>query len=323
VPRRIAAIASACSVAVLLFALVVSPPAALPDATAVTGYPKIAAVGDVACKNPPGNNRRVCQYDDVSRLVANRGYAKFLLLGDDQYEYGLYRDFVENYDVYFGEVMPITAPVPGNHEYGKSPDAEGYFRYFGRRAHGPGGYYSFDLGGWHIVALNSTICRAGGVECMAGSDQYDWLAADLAASDARCTLAYWHHPRWDWVKYQNADWTDTFEFRRTEPLWNLLYANGADVVLSGHNHNYSRWLPMDDAGAFDPANGITQFVVGTGGRNLNDFGGPQTEPLTFARGQSKSFGVLELTLKPSGYDYRWVGAEAQPSFVDQGTGTCH
>ena len=320
-PHRITVALAA--LVILLVALIVSPPAAMVEATAVTAYPKIAAVGDIACKNPPGNNPKVCQYDDVARLVTDRGYARFLALGDNQYEYGLYKDFLENYDAYFGEAKPITAPIPGNHEYGKSPTAAGYFRYFGRKAHGPGGYYAFDLGVWHIVGLNSTICRAGGVECLPGSDQYDWLAADLAASDATCTLAYWHHPRWDWLKYQNADWTDEFEFRRAEPLWNLLYANGADVVLSGHNHNYSRWLPMNDAGEFDPINGMTQFIVGTGGRNLNAFGAPSTQPLTFARGQSSAFGVLELTLKPAGYDYRWVGAEAQPSFVDQGSETCH
>ena len=131
---------------------------------------RIAAVGDIACKDPAKNNRQVCQYDDVADGIARRDYDAFLVLGDVQYEYGLYRDFIENYDVHFGRLLPITFPATGNHEYGKSPDAAGYFRYFGARA--PGQWYSFDLGSWHVIALDSTICRAGGVECLDGSPQH-------------------------------------------------------------------------------------------------------------------------------------------------------
>jgi hypothetical protein len=282
--------------------------------------PVIAAVGDIACKNPPANNRSVCQYDDVAAAIGARDYDRLLLLGDNQYEYGLYRDYVENYDAYFGELLPITAPAPGNHEYG-DPGAAGYFRYFGQSAHG--GYYSFDLGSWHVISLDSTVCRAAGAECGPGSAQHEWLRGDLEASDAVCTLAYWHHPRFDWLKYQKADWAEDFELRRSEPLWNLLYANDADVVLSGHNHNYSRWMPADTQGASDPDRGITQFIVGTGGRNLNGFGNFHTRPDIFVRGQSNAFGFLQLRLKPGGWDFRWISAPGQPSFVDRGTGTCH
>ena len=281
----------------------------------------IAAVGDIACKNPPANNRSVCQYDDVARSIARRDYDKLLLLGDIQYEYGLYQDFVENYDVYFGELLPITAPSPGNHEYGMSSRAAGYFRYFDDLA--PAQYYSFDLGSWHVISLDSTICRAGGVECLAGSPQYEWLAADLEANVAHCTLAYWHHPRWDHLKYQNADWTNDYELRRSEPLWNLLYDAGADLVLSGHNHNYSRWFPADKRGNADRRGGITQFIVGTGGRNLNDFGNFHTRPDIFVRGQSKAFGHLQLELQPEGWSFRWISAPGQPDFLDEGVGSCH
>ena len=282
---------------------------------------KVAAVGDIACKDPAKNNRQVCQYDDVATSIVRRDYDAFLVLGDIQYEYGLYRDFIENYDVHFGRLLPITFPAAGNHEYGQSSEAAGYFRYFGTRA--PGQWYSFDLGSWHVIALDSTICRAGGVECLEGSPQHEWLEADLAANPARCTLAYWHHPRWDHLKYQNADWTDDYELRRTEPLWNLLYEHGADVVLAGHNHNYSRWFPADTSGEPDRRNGITQYVVGTGGRNLNDFGNFHTRPEIFVRGQSKAFGHLQLQLGDGGWTFRWISAPGQPSFVDEGSGTCH
>jgi hypothetical protein len=279
--------------------------------------PTIAAVGDIACKNPPGNNRKVCQYDDVARVVEAGDYTRFLPLGDIQYENGGLRDFRENYDVYFGDLLPITEPVPGNHEYGTT-DAAGYYRYFGDSARGPDGYYSYDLGEWHIVALNSAICPAV-VGCGPDDPQYQWLQADLASHPNTCTLAYWHHPRFDWLKYQKADWTQDYEYLRTAPFWELAYEGGVDVVLSGHNHNYSRWLPMDAEGDFDPDNGITQFIVGTGGRNLNAFGGPQTRPATFVTGQSQEFGALELTLHEASYDFRFRSTLGDDSsYIDQG-----
>lgn len=293
---------------------------AVGTASAGPSVPVIAAVGDIACKNPPANNRSVCQYDDVARAIAARDYDRLLLLGDNQYEYGRYRDYVENFDVYFGDLLPIIAPTAGNHEYG-DPGAAGYFRYFGSLAPAPS--YSFDLGEWHVIALDSTICGAGGVNCMPGSDQYEWLQDDLEGDDALCTLAFWHHPRWDWLKYENADWTDDYEHRRVEPLWSLLYRYDADVVLAGHNHNYSRWMPSDTAGDFDPDRGITQYIVGTGGRNLNAFGNFHTQPDIFVRGQDDAFGFLQLRLRAAGWDYKWISAPGQPAFTDQGSGACH
>jgi hypothetical protein len=284
--------------------------------------PVIAAVGDIACKNPPANNVHVCRYDDVAATVMAGDYRRFLPLGDNQYEYGRLKDYRENYDVYFGSLLPITEPVPGNHEYGTA-DAAGYFAYFGASARGPGGYYSYDLDEWHVIALNSAVCPAY-TGCGPGDPQYEWLKADLADHPSVCTLAYWHHPRFDWLKYQNANWTEGYEFSKTKPFWDLLYAAGADVVLNGHNHNYSHWLPMDPEGNYDPANGITQFIVGTGGRNLNDFGGPKTEPATFLTGESSEFGILELALHPTSYEYGFVSTLGTDSgFIDRGAGTCH
>ena len=256
----------------------------------------------------------------AAATIAARDYDKVLILGDVQYEYGRYKDFVENYDVYFGRLLDVTAPSPGNHDYGV-PEAAGYFRYFGDLA--PARWYSFDLGAWHVVSLDSTICGAGGVNCMPGSPQYEWLEADLAASSSVCTLAYWHHPRWDWLHYAKADWTNDWELRRTEPLYDLVYANDVDVLLAGHNHNYSRWMPADPSGKFDPSGGVTQYIVGTGGRNLNSFGNFHTRPDIFVRGQAKAFGFLQLRLRASGWDYEWVSARGQPSYIDSGSGECH
>jgi hypothetical protein len=285
--------------------------------------PVVAAVGDIACKNPPGNNPQVCQYDDVARLVKRGDYDRFLPLGDIQYEKGAYQDFRDNYAVFFGPLKPITEPVPGNHDYGVA-GANGYYRYFGVRGHGPDGYYSYDLGAWHVIALNSAICPAG-TGCGPGDPQYEWLKADLAADHASCTLAYWHHPRYDWLRYQKANWVEGYEFLRTAPFWNLLYDAGADLVLSGHNHNYSRWQPMDKRLRYDPKRGIVQFIVGTGGRNLNGLGSQNTRPATFAAGQGSQFGILELTLHPDSYDYRFRSTlGAQSRFIDAGRNVaCH
>jgi hypothetical protein len=310
---------AAISIGVLGVAVVARPPAVTASAVART-VPVIAAVGDIACKQPPARNKRVCQYDDVSASIAARKYDRFLVLGDNQYEYGRYTDYVQNYDVYFGRLLEISSPVAGNHDWGV-PKAAGYLRYFGDRV--PGYWYSYNLGSWHVIALDSTVCGAGGVDCLAGSPQHDWLRKDLEANDATCTLAYWHHPRWTWFKYQNADWTDDYEQRRTEPLWNLLYQYGADVVLTGHDHNYSRWMPADQQGRFDPVRGITQYTVGTGGRNLNEFGNVHTRPQIFVRGQADAFGFLQMRLERAGWHARWISARGQPSFVDESTGTCH
>jgi hypothetical protein len=308
-------------VAVVLAAAVLVAAASAPVAAPATEQdPRIAAVGDIACKDRPKQNKQVCQYDDVAAAIARGNYDRFLVLGDVQYESGKYQDFIDNYDVYFHDLKPITEPVPGNHDYGTA-DAAGYYRYFGKRGHGPDGYYSYDLGAWHIIALNSAICPSA-VGCGPGDSQYEWLQNDLANDHAACTLAYWHHPRFDWLKYQNADWTQDYEFLRSKPFWDLLSAANADVVLSGHNHNYSRWMPMDANGVAD-ATGIRQFIVGSGGRNLNNLGSVSTRPDTFATGWAGGFGFLQLTLHADSYDWRFVPADGQPSFVDRGSASCH
>jgi hypothetical protein len=287
---------------------------------------RIAAVGDMVCKNPPARNPHVCRYDRVSDVVAAGSYQGFLPLGDNQYEAGSYADYVANYDPYFGRFLPITYPVPGNHEYGTT-DAAGYFQYFGDSAHGPDGWYSYNLGGWHMIAINSAICSPStGAPCGPGTPEYDWLKADLAAhpnGQYPCTLAYWHHPVWDWEKYQNNHWVQSYDYDRAKPFWQLLYRAGAEIVLNGHNHNYQRYAPMDAAGRSAPATGVREFIVGTGGRNLNNLGSVSTMPPTFATGQATSFGILALTLRPDSYNWSFRTADGSPAFTDTGTASCH
>jgi len=286
---------------------------------------RVAAVGDIACKSLPGNNAHACRYDDVSDVIADGGYQAFLALGDEQYEYGRYQDFVDNYDAFFGRLLPITEPVPGNHEYG-TDGAAGYFHYFGAIAHGPRGWYSFDIGGWHVIALNSAVCSPStGSPCGLRSAQYRWLQADLDTHpNARypCTLAYWHHPVWDWEKYQNNHWIASYDLDRARPFWRLLVARGADVVLNGHNHDYQRYAPMDGRGRRD-ARGVREFIVGTGGRNLNGLGSPSTRPPTLEAAQATSFGVLALTLRPDGYGWRFQTAAGSPAYADSGSAACY
>jgi hypothetical protein len=214
---------------------------------------------------------------------------------------------------------PEADHLAGNHEYG-TDGAQGYFDYFGDAANPPKGYYSFDLGAWHIVSLNSDIC---GDEpgCGPGTPQYEWLQEDLHRSrDSACTLAFQHHPRYDWRPYQkwvDDDGTTQYGGTETEPyieMFDLLDRAGVDVLLVGHNHIYHRWAPQDGEGNFDP-DGVRQFTVGTGGRSLYPYG-PKPRPANLQAAQRKAFGVLEMTLHPTSYDYRWVPVPGDPAFRD-------
>ena len=275
--------------------------------------PTIAAAGDIACDpksaafdDGEGDGLECRQKATSDLLVA--GYAGVLALGDLQYEDGSHGSFLDSYDPAWGRVKAITAPVPGNHEY-ESPHASGYYGYFGTAAGDPAkGYYSFDLGRWHLIALNSNCSEVGG--CGQGSAQETWLRDDLAANRARCTLAYWHHPRFS----SGTNGSD----RRYRAFWRALYEADADVVLTGHDHDYERFAPQDPHGARDHARGIRQFVVGTGGRGLRSF--PHVEPNSEVRDAS-SLGVLELTLGAGAYAWRFRPAVG--SFVDAGSDACH
>lgn len=285
------------------------------SAQAVPPPPIIAAAGDIACDpadasfNGGQGTATACRMKATSDLMLGLGLTAVLPLGDNQYENGTLAKYQASYDPSWGRLNAIVRPVPGNHEY-LTAGAAGYFSYFGAAAGDPAqGYFSYDLGGWHLIALNSNCAAVGG--CGAGSPQEQWLAADLAAHPGTCTLAYWHHPRFSSGPHGNDATTDAF--------WQTLYDAGADVVLNGHDHIYERFAPQSPAGAADPVQGLRQFTVGTGGKNLTGF------PIVRANSEvriANAFGVLEMTLHPNGYTWRFLSASGG-AVLDQGASLCH
>jgi hypothetical protein len=286
---------------------------ASPTRAGVDGV-RIAAAGDIACDsstaafNDGEGTGSLCRQRATSDLLVRRAYARVLVLGDTQYESASTDAFPDSYTPTWGRFKRITAPVPGNHDY-KTAGAAGYFQYFGSAAGNRlKGYYSFDVGGWHLVALNSNCSQVGG--CGVGSAQERWLRKDLAASSARCTLAYWHHPR-----FSSGHHGGSMEY---EPFWRALYRAGADVVLTAHDHDYERFAPQDSSGKVDRKRGIRQFVVGTGGRSLRGIG--RLEAHSEAHSDS-TFGILELTLGRRAYVWRFRPAVG--TFTDSGSAKCH
>jgi hypothetical protein len=300
---------------------------------APAGAIRIAAAGDIACESDPfgSSSPASCQYDDTSDLLVGKGFARVLALGDNQYDVGAYRAYLSFYDNWWGRVKRRTSPVPGNHEYDQDPGATptGYFRYFGDRVKGPDGlgYYSFDVPRgctpgkgvcWHLIALSSELCfAAGGCDrpddpstAGRGNRMWEWLGQDLAEhpqSVYPCTLAFWHHPLFSFSTASGAS-------PAVRPLWRLLYRAGADIVLNGHSHNYQRWRPMSPGGALDPARGIQEFVVGTGGASR--YALASVVPDNVAASQDDSFGVLVLTLDTDRYTWAWRTAAGQQRFND-------
>jgi calcineurin-like phosphoesterase family protein len=286
--------------------------------------PVIAAAGDIACdpssSNFNGGNgtSTVCHQKSTSDLLVNADLAAVLPLGDVQYECGGYQAFLQSYDLSWGRVKGITHPVVGNHEYLTSggtdctianEGAAGYFNYFGAAAGNPEqGYYSYDIGTWHLIALNSNCTDAGG--CSPVSPQGQWLAADLAAHPNWCTLAYWHIPLFSSGGRAELNSRD---------LWQILYDHDVDVILNGHDHIYERFAPQAPDGTADPVRGMREFIVGSGGAN-------HTSLATIAANSevrnTDSFGVLKLTLHLTGYDWQFV-PEAGKTFTDSGSGACH
>lgn len=229
--------------------------------------------------------------------------------GDGAYREGSAAQYADCYDSTWGRHKWRTRPAVGNHEYG-TKDAAGYFSYFGAAAGTPGqGWYSYDVGDWHVVVLNSNCEQVG---CTKGSPQLEWLEADLAASGAACTAAIFHHARFSSGKHGGYDEVGVF--------WDVLYRHGAEVVINGHDHSYERLMPITPRGAPDPHHGIREFVVGTGGVGHHPWSLPPL-PVTEAR-NNESFGVLKLDLRPDGYDWEFVPADLG-GFSDIGTGTCH
>jgi uncharacterized protein YjdB len=225
--------------------------------------------------------------------------------GDNAYEDGTLSQYQAYYDPTWGQFKSRTRPCPGNHEY-HTANAAGYFGYFGALA-GPSGqgYYSYDLGDWHIISLDSEIPMS------AGSAQEVWLKADLAASSSQCTIAYWHRPRYNSGDI-HGDQSDT------QPLWKDLSDAGAEIVICGHEHVYERYEPMDVNGNASPT-GIREFVVGTGGANLYSITTPSPHLQAW---DTSTYGVLKLTLGAGTYSWEFIPIAGQ-TYTDSGSGVCH
>src|SRR5436190_3384200 len=293
--------------------------------TARAAAPVIAAAGDIACdpaNSSFNNSSSSCRAMYTSNLLVNAGLAAVLPLGDNQYYCGGYNAFTGSYDQSWGRVKSITHPSVGNHEYlthggtsgatgcdASNTGGAGYFKYFGAAAGAPNqGYYSYDVGTWHLIALNSNCSSAGG--CGATSAQGKWLTADLAAHPNQCTLAYWHIPLFSSGGRANAN---------SRPFWDALYAANADVVLSAHDHTYERFAPQTPAGAVDQTKGIREFIVGTGGANHTSLAARAANSEIF---DDNTFGVLKMTLYPDHYAWQFV-PEAGKTFTDAGAQNCH
>lgn len=232
-----------------------------------------------------------------------------MAIGDLAYPDGTKENF-ECYDKTWGRFKSRTRPAVGNHEF-HSAGATFYFQYFGDVAgSSQDGYYSYELGAWHIIVLNSECKEVGG--CNAGSRQEKWLRADLVAHPAACTLTYFHKPLFSSGGAHGDD-------PEVTPLWQALYDANADVVVNGHDHDYERFAPQDPAGKPDAKRGIREFVAGTGGKNQRPFGLPH--PNSEIR-NTDGFGVLKLTLRSNGYDWQFI-PEAGKTFTDSGSGVCH
>ncbi|MEO8754877.1 MAG: metallophosphoesterase, partial [Casimicrobiaceae bacterium] len=273
----------------------------------------IVAAGDIVCGNntPAGTP---CVHAATANLIGPIDPDAVLLLGDNQYEDGTFAEYNALYGPTWGAYKSITYPSVGNHEY-QTANASGYYDYFngvgvqvGRAGDRAKGYYSFDVGAWHIIALNSNCGSIGG--CGTGSAQEVWLKADLAAHLNACTLAFWHHPRFS----SGAHGSDA----STAALWTALYAARADIVLNGHDHNYERFAPQTPAAVLDNVNGIREWVVGTGGKEQRGMGATVANSVLRS---NNSFGILKLTLHPTSYDWQFVPI-AGSTLNDAGSASC-
>jgi acid phosphatase type 7 len=285
--------------------------------------PVVAAAGDIACAPPATRTSSSCHHRETSNLLVAGDYDAVLPLGDVQYECGQASAYQSVYDPTWGRVKARSHPAAGDNEYESdtcsTPGASGYFTYFGGAASPDQlgclsacrGYYSYDLGSWHVVVLNTNCSEPGVGGCGSTSPQGRWLAADLAAHPNQCILAYWHLPRWN----ESGGTSSTSSY-----FVSALYNAGAEVILSGNNHFYARSAPQNPSGAADPANGIRQFIVGTGGKSLHGLS-RNPDPQVEAR-QDNTYGILELTLHPASYSWRFV-PEAGRTFTDSGTQSCH
>lgn len=268
-----------------------------PSPVSISSGPAVlVGAGDIGwCESPA---------PEATARLLDRIEGTVFAAGDIAYPDGTRENFRDCYDPSWGRHRARTRPVPGNHEY-QQAGAAPYFEYFGANA-GPAGfgYYSFDLGAWHIVALNSNIPIGQ------ASPQLFWLRQDLEQHQTDCTLAYWHHPLFSSGPIGDQPFV--------RDVWRVLYEHNAEVVLNGHEHMYERYAQQDPNGRFDLQRGIREFVVGTGGAPLYQLvrSGPNLET------SASVYGVLRLTLSSNGYTWEFMPVAGE-SYRDSGTGTCH
>jgi len=260
------------------------------------GDPVIAAAGDIAQEGEPSDAN-----EQTADLILDLDPTAVLTLGDNQYDDGELSEFRDSYDLTWGQFKNITHPAPGNHDY-HVEGAQGYFDYFGDAANPPDGYYSFDLGNWHLISVNS----GEGIS----DQQIGWIRRDLRSDHHECELAYWHHPRWSSGDTHGSD-------EDMAPLWRLLYRRGVDVVLNGHDHLYERFAKLNASGNLD-RQGIREIIAGTGGNSLYDFGDRETG----SRVRISEYGVLTMVLHDASYEWEFLRAEDGKS-LDDGRTACH
>ena len=264
----------------------------------------VMVAGDIVCPPNLPTTANTCRDEQTSDLLIKHKPDRVLTSGDNQYDDGKLRHFRNAYDETWGRVKDITRPTPGNHEY-RTPDAGGYFNYFGWRAGKPNkGYYSFNQEGWQMIALNSAKSTRK------GSRQVEWLRRKVTSDPSECTLAYFHHPLYSSGEHGNNP--------KMKPVYRVLNAAGVELVVAGHDHNYERFAPMNAKGE-RRSNGIRTIVVGTGGATHRPIA--DVKPHSVVRNDD-TFGVLKLILTTDGYSWEFV-PEAGDTFTDSGDDDCH
>ena len=274
----------------------------------VEGAVTLVGAGDIAVCGSNTSDTRTAQH--VQSILLADTTAIAFTLGDNVYPDGSSSWYGACYEPTWGAFKSRTRPVPGNHDYYNNPNGEGYFEYFGANAGPVGrGWYRYDAGSWRVYALSS--------ECVRGSRcyvrQYRWLRVDLVNNPHQCVIAMWHRPRFSSGEEHGSS-------TRMAPVFKLLYDHGAEIVLSGHDHNYERFIPIAADGGIAPNTGIRQWVVGTGGTSLRPFDEPAL-PATATR-DATAHGVLRLDLYEGGYDWQLLTTSNNP-YTDTGSGTCH
>ncbi len=292
----------------------------------------MVAAGDIACRpSDPPNQPLTCRHGPVSDRVIALDPDVVALLGDVQYEHATTEELAGSYDPTWGRFKSITRPAVGNHEYEGAPDrssADGYYGYFGAAAGDPSaGYYTYPVGDWQAIALNTgalaytrrsdnaLVDDCFPVSCATGSPQETWLRSVLDSLPRdRCVVAYWHHPR-----YSS---TNPFDHPELTAVYDALRDGGVELALTGHSHAYERFAPMDAFGAVDSAYGVRELVVGTGGKDrrfADDT--PSRAGSEFRLPNAQGFGVLELELAADRYELRFVAENGE--ILDQGSAGCH